>query len=230
MYVSRSKGTASSVSGWHMAKALAIALCIGIAGCTATGGLFSSSQSGRQERSRVQRVDTPIDAQGLGVYLEVMRDLVEGDEVTQAEVFQTVSNDAATAATTTNRLKLALALSIPGHANSNADHAQQELRQLLASDQLLLPEERVIAAVQLRDVEQRLILDIEAQQSQIEAQQAIERQNSDAAQRISALEGENRELRERLEGTQRTLEEMQQTLDEITNIERSIRERDSGAN
>lgn len=187
--------------------------------CSASGGFFG----GDSDASQTQ-VDTAvvsgIDSSGLSVYLQLMADLVEGDLVTQAEVFQTVSADAAAAPNTTNRLKLALALAIPGHAGSNAEHAQQELRELLAASEVLLPQERVLAAIQLVQIEQRLLLDLEARRLQAAAAESMQQQNSDSELRLQRLQDENRALRAELEQTQDILEE-------ITNIERSIRERES---
>ena len=197
-----------------------LSLCL-VASCSTSGGFFGGESPG----TGTEGTATPgIEPGGLSVYLQMMSDLVEGDQVTQAEVFQSVSADAASSPNTTNRLKLALALSVPGHAGSNAEHAQRELRELLAASEVLLPEERVLAASQLAQVEQRLLLDLEVQRLQAAAAAAatetIERQNSEAELRLRQLETENSELRGQLEETQRIL-------DEITNIERSIRERQS---
>jgi hypothetical protein len=186
--------------------------------CSATGGFFGGDTSPTQPQADASPT-SGVDASGLSVYLQMMDDLVEGDQVTQAEVFQSVSADAAAAPNTTNRLKLALALAIPGHAGSNAEHAQQELRELLAQSEVLLPEERVLAAVALAQTEQRLLLDLEVRRLQTAMDESIQQQNSDAELRLRALEDENKTLRTQLEDTQ-------QILDEITNIERSIRERE----
>ncbi len=207
----------------HMARIPILLACCSLAGCEATGAMFSSIRGGAESDARASAADAPIDAQVLAVYLQLMSDLVDGDLVTQADVFQQVSDDSRSSPTTTNRFKLALALAVPGHPNSNAEHAQQELSELLAAPELLLPEERLLASIQLQEVEERLIIDFQAQQTQSDAQAAMERQNSDTAQRILRLEGENRELRRRLA-------EAEATLEELTDIERSIRERESGPN
>lgn len=202
-----------------MAKLLTALMLVSLTACTMSGGLFSRSTRSSEE----SQSDTAPDSGGLSIYLQIMGDLVEGDAVTQAETFQRVSADAAATPTTTNRLKLALALATPGHPGSNAEHAQRELRELLAIDELLLPEERLLAVIQLEDVEQRLILELEAQQVRGDLQDTIEQQTSSSEQRIAALQDENRRLRAQLE-------EAQELLDEITNIERSIRERESDSN
>ena len=86
-----------------------------------------------------------------------------------------------------------------------------------------LQEERVLATIQLRDVEQRLILDAAAEQLRRESAAALEQQNSESAERLQAALDENRRLRAELE-------DATEKLDAITTIEQSIRERENGSN
>jgi hypothetical protein len=198
-------------------RSISIVVVLALAGCTAAGGFFSST-SGQRPAAR-----GAAEGQSLALYLQFMSELVAGDAVTQAEVFQRISREAAEAPTTTNRLKLALALATPGHPSSNAEHAQRELRELLAAEELLLPEERMLVLLELEEVEQRLILDLEAQRVQEDAAETLAQQSVDSARRIQELESENRDL-------QQQLQDARKALDEITNIERSIRERQSDTN
>jgi len=167
--------------------------------------------------------DGTLDGDGIVVYLEIMRRLVEGDPVTQAETFLEVAAAASESPTTTNRLKLALAVATPGHPGSDAAEAQRRLSALLAAGAALLPEERMLVAIHLKEVEQRLILDTEAERLRAEAEAARARQDNESARRLQAALEENERLT-------KALEEAQQKLDAITNIERSIRERENGAN
>jgi hypothetical protein len=195
-----------------------------LAGCTTSGGLFGS------RGATASAVQTPPadgaarsgDGDGLAIYLETLRDLIEGDAVVQADAFRNVANAADTAPTTTNRLNLALALATPGHPSSNAIEAQKQLSALLASGDALLPEERTLALVHLKEVEQRLILDAEAQRLQRAVQAASAQRNDQSAQRLQAALEENRQLKAELE-------EAKAKLDAIVNIERSIRDRDNGS-
>jgi len=164
-----------------------------------------------------------LSGEALGLYLETLRDLVEGDAVTQADAFRAAASAADAAPTTTNQMNLALALATPGHPSSNPVEAQKMLSALLASGDALLPEERVLALVSLKDVEQRLILDAEARRLQNAAEAAAAARNEQSAQRLQAALEENRQLRS-------ALDEARAKLDAITNIERSIRERDNGTN
>lgn len=194
-----------------------------LAGC-ASGGLFRDNSTSNDAEDRgTLAVGNVLDAQGLGVYLEMMRQLVEGDTVTQAETFRAVSNSVKAAPTTTNRLKLALALATPGHPSSDAAAAQGMLSDLLAAGAALLPEERMLVSIHLKEVEQRLILDSEAEQQRAQTATALAELDNENSRRLDAALTENARLRQQLE-------EAQQKLNAITNIERSIRERDNGSN
>ncbi|HVS23335.1 MAG TPA: hypothetical protein VMU03_06380 [Gammaproteobacteria bacterium] len=137
----------------------------------------------------------------------------------QADAFRRAQEAAETAPTTTNRLRFALALATPGHPSSNAAEAQKKLSELLADD-ALLPEERTFALLHLKEVEQRLILDAEAQRLQRAAQAATAQRNDQTAQRLQAALEENRQLRA-------ALDEARAKLDAIISTERSIREREN---
>jgi len=204
-----------------MAKNAALLLAAALAGCSGGGSLFG----GRQATSApaVAAAPTPArgrSADGIALYLETLRALLEGDAVAQADAFRNAATAADMAPTTTNRLNLALALATPGHPSSNAAEAQRLLSELLATGDALLPEERILAMVHLKEVEQRLILDAEAQRLQRAAQAATTQRNDQSAQRLQAALEENRQLR-------LALDEARAKLDAITNIERSIREREN---
>jgi len=158
---------------------------------------------------------------GIGVYLQTLRSLIEGDSVLQADVFRNVAAAADTSPTTTNRLMLALALATPTHPARDDARAQTLLRELLAAGDALLPEEHVLALIHLKDVEQRLILDAEAARLQQAVAAATTQRNDRNAQQLQAALDENRQLK-------LALEEVRAKLDSITTIERSIRERENG--
>jgi hypothetical protein len=205
-----------------MARNVALLLMAAMAGCTSSGGLFGSRQAESAAAATAPSAARERSNEGLSLYLETLRELIEGDAVTQADAFRNAAAAADAAPTTTNRLNLALALATPGHPSSNASEAQRLLSELLATGDALLPEERILAVVHLKEVEQRLILDAEAQRLQRAAQTATAQRNDQSAQRLQAALEENRQLR-------LALDEARAKLDAITNIERSIRERENVA-
>jgi hypothetical protein len=185
------------------------------------GGLFSG---GDQDRSGDQAGPgaATTDVQGtrnVTQNLEIMGALAEGDSARQTEVFRDVAQEAELAPTNANRLKLALALATPGHPSSEPTEAQRLLTELLAADDALLPQERILATIHLKELELRLSLDVDALRLQQEASNELAQQNTESATLLQAAESENQRLRAELE-------DAQQKLDAIANIEQSIRARD----
>jgi hypothetical protein len=205
-----------------VSRAALLCLATVLAGCSAFGGGRAGTNQAPPAANQPSATSAPS-GDALALYLRTLRDLIEGDAVLKADVFRAVAAAAATAPTTTNRLNLALALATPGHPSSNPAEAQRMLNELIARDDALLPDERILALVELKDVEQRLILDAEAARLQKAAQAAATQRSDQTAQRLQTALEENRQLRQQLD-------EARAKLDAITTIERSIRERESGAN
>jgi hypothetical protein len=192
-------------------------LSTAFAGCASFGG----ADANRPPTAPAAQAAGPAAvADGLALYLQTLRSLIEGDPVVQADVFRNVAAAADSSPTTTNRLMLALALATPTHPSSNAGEAQRLLSDLLAAGDALLPEEHVLALIHLKDVEQRLILDAEADRLQRAVATATAQRNDRNSQQLQAALEENRSLR-------LALDEVRARLDAITNIERSIREREN---
>jgi hypothetical protein len=190
-----------------------------LAACSAFGGAGVTRQTPPSDDPAAGAAASTADS--LGPYLTTLRSLIEGDAVVQADVFRGVAAAAEAAPTTTNRLMLALALATPTHPASDAAAAQRFLRELLAAGDTLLPEEYVLALIHLKDVEERLILDAEADRLQQAIATATAQRNERATQQLQAVLEENRQLKA-------ALDEVRAKLDAITNIERSIRERENG--
>lgn len=205
-----------------MRSAAATALLAALAGCASAGGSVGRSTGPAQAVSAPATV--PGIGDGVGVYLTTLRTLVEGDAAVQAEIFRSVSATADAAPTTANRLMLGLVLATPTHPASDAAQAQGLLSELLAMGDALLPEEHVLALIVLKDVEQRLVLDAEADRLRRAAAAAAASQRNDrSAEELQTALEENRQLRA-------ALDEARARLDAITNIERSIRERENAPN
>jgi hypothetical protein len=220
-----SKSTVLTLVGPSAAAWLALTLALPATGCSTTRDFFSRDGAAQDsaEQGSAQPGRRGGDSQGIAVYLDLMRALIEGDPLTQAEIFSEAADAADYAPTTTNRLKYALALATPGHPGSDATLAEQRLSALLASSDALLPEERMLVIIHLRDVEQRLILDAAAAQLRRDTATALEQQNSESAAQLARALEENRRLRAELD-------DATQKLDALTTIEQSIRERENDPN
>jgi hypothetical protein len=92
------------------------------------------------------------------------------------------------------------------------------LSELLARPELLLPAERALATVFLKEVDERLVLIAENRRLQQESASVTKDRNNAQARRLQAEIDENARLR-------RALDEAQKKLDAVTQLERSIVER-----
>jgi hypothetical protein len=191
----------------------------GLVACAALTGAGCNILPQTQETSvpaPAQRGDPSVEV--VAEHLEMMARLAQATPASQAEIFQAARDAAELTPTTSHRLRYALALATPGHGQSNPALARQLLTELLAMPEALLPAERALTWVALRDVEQRLILQAENQKLQDNAVR-LERERSAATnRRLQAEIDENARLK-------KALAEAQAKLDEIARIERSIVER-----
>jgi hypothetical protein len=154
----------------------------------------------------------------IGTHLEMMARLTQATPAEQAEIVRTARDAAELTPTTSNRLNYALALATPLHGQSDPATARQLLTELLARPETLLPAERALAWVCLRDAEQRLILQAENARLQGDAARAERERSAATNRRLQAEIDENARLK-------KALAEAQAKLDEIKRIERSIVER-----
>lgn len=212
---------------WPTVGALALLMAMtALAGCS-TGSLFrsSGSNSGDGNSSSTSSSNseaneaTTLDASNVTVYLDTMQRLIEGDSLTQAAMFSDIEDAAEFAPTTTNRLLYALALSLPGHNGSDADEAAERLRNLIAAGNTLLPEERMLAQIQLQAANELAILRAAGADSEARTANQLAAQNQEHAAELAARQAEI----DRLEAE---LRDVTTTLDAITNIERSLSERE----
>jgi len=154
--------------------------------------------------------------------LEMMSNLPQGDPARQAEVFQQAKDAAELQPTTSNKLRYALALATPGYSGADPVAAQRQLAELLARPETLLPVERLLASVQLKEVEQRLILQAE----NARMRDVVPNDSHDKVQslnrRLAAESDENAKLR-------KALDEARAKLEAVTHIEQRSVDRGSGA-
>jgi hypothetical protein len=160
----------------------------------------------------------PQDAAVLGPLLDIMSALPQGDPARQAELFQSVKDAAELTPTTSNRLKYGLALATPGYSGSDPVAAQRQLSELLARPETMLPVERLLATVELKEVEQRLILQAENKRLRDETPPDDREKLQTTTRRLAAESDENARLR-------KALDEARAKLEAVTHIERSITDR-----
>jgi hypothetical protein len=154
----------------------------------------------------------PQDAGAIAPLLDMMSNLPQGDPARQAELFQSAKDAAELTPTTSNKLKYALALATPGYGGSDPVAAQRQLSELLARPETLLPVERLLAAVELKQVEQRLVLQAENKRLRVDAPPDSHDELRSVNRRLAAETDENAKLR-------KALDEARAKLDAVTHIE-----------
>ena len=198
------------------AVALLVAALLPLGGCTSMG----KHAEPKAPVTVQERPDPDLDA--ITTTLRMMETLPEGDPARQAEMFEATKNAASLTPTTGNKLKYALALATPGHPGSDPVAAQRQLSELLATPETLLPVERLLAIVELKDVDQRLVLQAENKQLRDDAPRETRDKVQVVKSRLAAESDENLRLR-------KALEEAQAKLEAVTHIERSINDRGTNA-
>jgi hypothetical protein len=188
-----------------------------------TGGLLAVTLCGCSLMSQPKAAAalpaaTLPDAAAVAPLLELMSALPQGDPARQAELFQSVKDAAELTPTTSNRLKYALALATPGYSGSNPVAAQRQLAELLARPETLLPIERLLAGLELKEVEQTLVLQAENKRMRAEAPPDDRDKLVAMNRRLATESDENARLR-------KALDEARAKLEAVTHVERSINDR-----
>ncbi len=189
------------------AVAITVVLLMTATGCAQTKGWWTGV------RNAISSEKVILGAPDADQYIQEMYELAAGDAAAQAEIYADAQSAAKLTRGPSTRLRYALVLATPGHAESNPQEAQSVFRELLAQTELMTPAETALATIHLKSVEQQIVLGTETRRA---------RQGN--AQRIATVKSENKELRSSLDETERRLEEAERKLEAITSIERSIRE------
>ncbi len=163
-----------------------------------------------------QSVGPSQDAAAIVPLLTLMSSLPQGDPARQAELFQSAKDGADLTPTTSNRLKYALALATPGYDGSDPVAAQRQLSELLARPETLLPVERLLATVALKEVEQTLVLQAENKRMRDDATHDSRDKLQILSRHLAAEQDENAKLRKQLD-------EARAKLEAVTHIEQRPR-------
>ena len=189
-----------------------VALALLLSGCSSIGGLFEGSGESidadvSQEPSTVQ------------IYLADVDRLLGPDPTVADRTWRELELDFQRAPTTTNTLRLSLAMATPGHANTDLARADGMLTDLLQRPELLLTDEQLLASVHLALLRSRVSAESSARQASNTESRSNARELAAARAQLELLQADNTRLRS-------ALAETEQKLAAITEIERTIRERD----
>ncbi len=196
------------------ASQMRLLVLIGSALLSACAGLGGTHESPATDRPPT--IDRAVTQAALiAGYLEVLQRLVQGAPAEQAEILSGARRDFETAPTPSHELKYAMVLATPDHPGTDYARAQKLLRELIATQETLLPAERAMAFLTLRNVDRTLSLTAD----NVRLQAAADHTDRD---RLSAL---NRRLQSELDDNARLHKELDDAhakLDAIANIERAL--------
>jgi hypothetical protein len=111
----------------------------------------------------------------LAQYLQIRQRLIQGSNSERAEIHASIERVYKDAPTPAHQLSLALALATPDHPGTDYARAQRLLQELLiAAPTLLLPGERALAVVELKQIDNYLTLEEKSRRLAEKAAQAGE--------------------------------------------------------
>jgi hypothetical protein len=161
-----------------------------------------------------------VSAEALADDVAVIYKLVAAPPDQQMQLVGSAEQEFHTTPTPSKKLRLALILGTPDQAGTDLPRAQQMLQELSAEpDSALLPDEKSLLALQLKQIGDYLTLEAENRTLQADAARAD--QLAGLKHRLDGAAGENAKLKKQLD-------EARAKLAAIANIEKSLNERKPG--
>ena len=202
-----------NISGKAMKLATAITVAAMLAGCSTAQGWLAGRGTERDAGTTI------IGAPTADTYLDELSQLAGGDPATQAEIFADAEAGAKLTPNPSTELRFALVLATPGHGETDPQRAQSLLREILVQRELLTPSEIALATVNLKALDELVVLRSETARLRSATSRQQRTQEQAVSERLAKVEAENRQLR-------RDLEEAEDKLEAIMSIERSIRDQE----
>jgi hypothetical protein len=181
---------------------LALVVVAGLAaGCTNV-----DDWSGMKRRKDTTPVTQTDDGALVADYLATLDRLGQGGAAQQAEIIESTRNAYLADPSTRKRLRYAFVLSVPGHAASDPAGARALLGEALATPETLLPSERALADLMVRDLDARLALTRENETLRNGSATEEESRIAELNRRLQAETVEKERLRRELEKAEAKLE------------------------
>ena len=181
-------------------------LALVIAAGLAAGCANVDDWSGVKRRKDTTPVTRTDDGELVADYLATLNRLGQGGAAQQAEIIEATRNAYLADPTTRKRLRYAFVLSVPGHAASDPAGARALLGEALATPETLLPSERALADVMVRDLDARLALTRENESLRNGSATEEEQRIAELNRRLQAEIAEKDRLRRELERAEAKLE------------------------
>jgi len=188
-----------------------VTLTCAVSACSSVSTLM---QRGTAARAPVARVEK--DADNGRALIDALALMQVDSASTQAELVSAAKIAVDNEPSVTNRLRYAAYLALPRTPAADAVAARRQLSEILAQPELLRPVERVLAALLLDEVDERLVLQAEASRLRQDlANREKDRQVVTPPKRTPSDADEIARLK-------RALDEAQRKLDAVTQVERSM--------
>jgi hypothetical protein len=195
--------------------ALAVMAALLVSGCT--DGLFAQKPPPPPKPVIDHKAAS---SEALADDFAVLDRLIEAPAQQQMQIVGSAEEDFRTTPTQSKKLRLALILGTPGQAGADLPRAEEMLQELSDDPQSsLLPGERTLLSLQLKQISDYLTLVAENRTLQADAARA--NQLAPLKHRLDGAAGENAKLK-------KELQEAQAKLAAIANIEKSLNERKPG--
>ncbi len=171
------------------------------AGCTNV-----DDWSGMKRRKDTTPVTQTDDGALVADYLATLDRLGRGGAAQQAEIIESTRSAYLADPSTRKRLRYAFVLSVPGHAASDPAGARALLGEALATPGTLLPSERALADLMVRDLDARLVLTRENETLRNGSNSQVDERVAELNRRLQAETMEKDRLRRELERAEAKLE------------------------
>jgi hypothetical protein len=162
--------------------------------------------SGMKRRKDTSQVTQSDDGTLVADYLATLDRLGRGGTAQQAEIIESTRSAYLSDPSTRKRLRYAFVLSVPGHAASDPAGARVLLGEALATPETLLPSERALADLMVRDLDARLALTRENESLRNGSLSQEEVRVAELNRRLQAETAEKERLRRELERAEAKLE------------------------
>ncbi len=155
-------------------------------------------------------------------YLQALDDMAAGDLTRQQAMLLAARSAWQQDATPANTLRYALVLGTPGHDDSNPLEASRLLAGLLTAPERLSPDEVKLASAFQREFTARVSQYADLARARIDTEARLRAAEAEAQSRINALSTD-------LARARRERDTIQEKLDAIADIEKTLMERDGAA-
>lgn len=183
-------------------RLIVFALAVGLlAGCQNV-----DDWSGLKKRKDTTPVSLTDDGQIVAGYLATLERMGRGGTAEQAEILESTRTAYLSDPSTRKRLNYAFVLAVPGHTASDPAGARALIGEALATPETMLPSERALAELMVRDLDARLALTRENETLRNGNHSNEQDRIADLNRRLQAESAEKDRLRRELERAEAKLE------------------------